>query len=271
MAQKTLINSPIINELVFDYLFTMTLEQRKMFTPKELRFIRTAKRARQFIDSATIDEKLLILAKLGVQFSFIIHREKFAPVHIKEWYEKYKEMSTTDFLKEMTNQKIVVLNDRILVNFLNIMATFSHSDSYLLNLDFHKVGYFINNWKKIEKPNIQSIQESLEYAKIINRLSLNVATELKAIKGETETRELDIILLMYLYENKSSYVGRETIINRFSGLFRKTVIGSAIKRLQEKLLIDRNPIYTNIHQYQITSLGNTAVMDFHRKNLSLTV
>ena len=61
-AQKVLVNSPIINELTFDYLFTMTADQRKLFTPKELRFIRTAKRARQFVSSATIDEKLLLLA-----------------------------------------------------------------------------------------------------------------------------------------------------------------------------------------------------------------
>ena len=209
-AQKVLVNSPIINELTFDYLFTMTADQRKLFTPKELRFIRTAKRARQFVSSATIDEKLLLLAKLGVQFSFIIHREKFPLPHIKEWYEKYKEMAADDFLKEMTDQKFVVLNDRVLVNFLNVMATFSHSDSYLLNLDFHKVGFFINNWKKFEKPNEQNIQEFLEYAKVINRLSLNIATELKTIKGVTEIWELDITLLMYLYDNRTRYVGLDT-------------------------------------------------------------
>lgn len=270
-AQKILVNSPIINELTFDYLFTMTPEQRKLFSPKELRFIRTAKRARQFVNSSSMDEKLLLLAKLGVQFSFIIHREKFPATHIKEWYEKYKEMAAVDFVKEMSDQNLVVLNDRVLVSFLNLMATFSHSDSYLLNLDFHKVGYFINNWKKFEKPNVQSIQESLEYAQVINRFALNITTELKTIKGVTEVRELDITLLMYLYENRNKYVLRETIMNNFCGLYRKTVIGSAIKRLLEKLLIDRNPMYHNRHEYQITALGNTAVMDFHRKNLSLTV
>jgi hypothetical protein len=271
-TKRILINSPVINELTFDYLFSLTSEQREKFAPKELRAIKTAKKARQFVEKTTLDEKLLTLAKLGVGFSFILHNNNpLTARHIKEKYEKYKDMAKDKYLQEMTNEKFVVLTDRVLINFLNVLGNLSHSDMYLLNLDFHKIGQFIHQWKRFDRPDTNSIQEAIEYAKLINRFSLNVAIQVKKVKGVSEIADLDLLLLMYFYDLKAQYVRRETVEAHFGGIYKKTLIASALKRLVEKLLIDRNPIFSNIVEYQITSLGNSSVMNFHRKNLSQTV
>ncbi len=180
-------------------------------------------------------------------------------------------MTKGEFVEEMANEKFVVLTDRILVGFLNIMGNFSHSDSYMLNLDYHKVGYFVNNWKKYDRPDVETVQESLEYAKVINRLSLNMAVEMKSVKGATEIGDLDLILLMYLQDNRGKYISRETIMNTFGMLYRKMVIGAAIKRLFDKVFIERNPMFTQRVEYQITGLGSLTIMEFHTKNLRLTV
>lgn len=270
--RKILINSPIINELCFDYLFGITAADRKKFSPKEIRAIKTAKKARRYVSKATLDEKLLTLAKLGVQFSFILHNKNpLDTKEIKQRYEKYKAMSKIKAVAEMTQERFVVLSDRILINFLNVMGSVTHSETYLLNMDFHKVGGTINNWKDYNRPNMDGIQESLEYAKIINRYTLNVSKAIQTVKGDYSLADLDLNLLMYLFDKQGSYVPRQALELYFMGIYRKTVFTAAIKRLQEKVFIERNPEWATKYEYQITGLGCSAVMDFHRHNLAQTI
>jgi hypothetical protein len=150
------------------------------------------------------------------------------------------------------------------------LADLSHSDTYLLNLDFHKVGHFLNNWKPENRPDIDATQQSLDYAKSINKFALNVSLELKTIKGVFELADLDFNILMMLYDKRTKYVSRDAIDEFFGGLYKKILITAAIKRLSEKVLIERNPVARS-NEYQITAMGNTAVMDFHKKNLANTV
>jgi hypothetical protein len=271
MAKKIIINDPIINEVAFDYLYTLSAGQRNKLNAKELRAIKTPGRARRYIESVTLDEKYGLLAKLGCGFSTIFHNgNPLASKEIKALFEKYKTMSKSEKIADMAANKIVVLSDRVLINFLNVLSDLSHSDVYLLNLDFHKVGQYINNWKEENKPDVDSMQQSLEYARVINKFSLQVSLEMKTIKGVFELNDLDFNILMYLYEYRSQYVTRMRIDDYFSGLYKKTLISAAIKRLAEKVLIERNPT-SNKYEYQITALGNTSVMDFHKKNLAATV
>ena len=71
---------------------------------------------------------------------------------------------------------------------------------------------------------------------------------------------------MYFYDLGQRYVSRETIDRYFAGIYKKTLITAAVKRLVEKSLIERNPT-VRLPEYQITSFGTTAVMSFHTKNL----
>lgn len=268
MAQRVIIHDPIINEIAFDYLFALSIGQRQKLNAKELRACKSPGRARKFIERATLDEKLFLLAKLGCGFSLVFHNgNPLSTKEVKAMYEGYKEMTKGQIIKDMAEKKIVVTSDRVLINFLNILADLSHSDTYLLNLDFHKVGHFLNNWKPENKPDVDAVQQSLEYAKVINKFALNISLEMKTIKGVFDLADLDFNILMYLYDNRTKYVSRDAIDEYLGGLYKKILITAAVKRLLEKVLIDRNPV-ANKHEYQITASGNTAVMDFHKKNLA---
>jgi hypothetical protein len=272
MPKKILINSPIINELVFDYLYNLTPAQKQKFSLKELRAIKSAKKARAFVDRSTLDEKLLLLAKLGVGFSFILHDTNtlMTKREIKARYEKYTNMSAVENLQSMSDEKFVVLTDRILINYLNLMGNQTHSDVYMLNLDFHKVGESINAWKK-EKPSVNSLRKSLEYAIVINRLLLHSAIEHKKIRGVNESSDIDLMLLMYFYSKQNGYVLRETIKQDFDGYYKMTKIGACLKRLRDELLIDRNPVHVNNEEYQITGLGIDKVMSFLKKIINKSI
>jgi len=264
---KQLIHSPIINELCYDFITGITTEDRKKFPNSVLNNIATPYKAKRFVNTSSLDEKLLLLTRLGVQFSFIIHNKNpFNTKEIKARYEKYKGMAHDQLASEMAQEKVVVLSDRILINFLNVMSRLSHTDTYLLNMDFHRVGKAMVQWQ--DRIDMQG--EAIEYARLINRLVLNAAIALKTVKHYHLAAEIDQIILMHLYEKQGQYVPRETIYRIFS-LFRRTAITAGIKRLFDRVFIERNPEETNQYEYQITSLGKESIMEFHTKILSKAI
>ena len=100
---------------------------------------------------------------------------------------------------------------------------------------------------------------------MINKLALVQNMAMKSIRGVTDIGDLDLNVLMHLYD-AGKYVTRGTLDNYFGGVYKKTIITAAVKRLVEKSLIERNPT-VRLPEYQITSFGTTAVMNFHTKNL----
>ena len=261
--RKTLVADNIINELAFDVLFHLSQPNKiGLLTAREIRAVKTAKKAKHFANQMTLDEKLILFAKIGISYSLIIHGTDWK---MKDWYAKVKDMTKGKQVEEASKIKLVVVNDRNVVNFLNVTANLTHSDTYLLNMDFHRVGYFVNTWKDAT-PDADSIAEALDYAKIINKFALVQNMAMKSIRGGTDIGDLDLNLLLYFYDLGQRYVSRETIDSYFAGIYKKTLITAAVKRLVEKSLIERNPT-VRLPEYQITSFGTTAVMSFHTKNL----
>jgi len=264
VRKKTLIGDKVIDELAFDTLFQLSQPDKlHLLSPSELRAAKSAKPARHYASQMSLDEKMRLFAKIGISFSLVIHNSDWK---LKKFFEKYKELTKGQQLAEASKTRLVVCNDRVIVNFLNMMASLTHSDTYLLNMDFHRVGHFVNTWKEAI-PDSNNLAEALEYAKMINKMALVQNMAMKTVKGITDLGDLDLNILMHLYDAGAKYVTRLTLDIFFGGLYKKTLITAAVKRLSEKSLIDRNPT-VRLPEYQITSFGITAVMDFHTKNLS---
>ncbi len=210
----------------------------------------------------TLDEKLILFAKIGISFSFVVHRSDWT---LKDFYKKYKDLTKAQQLTEAVKDRVVVLSNKTVANFLNMTVSLTHSDGYLLNMDFHRVGHFVNTWKEAI-PDADNICQALDYAKMINKLALVQNMAMKSVRGVTDIGDLDLNVLMHLYDAGARYVTRTTLDNYFGGLYKKTIITAAVKRLVEKSLIERNPTI-RLPEYQITSFGTTAVMSFHTKNL----
>lgn len=257
--RRTLINDQIVNELAFDTLFHLSQPDKKdRLTARELRATKTARTARHFASKMTLDEKAILFAKIGISYSLIIHAQDWK---LKDWYKKMKDATKGQQLQEASNIKLVVVNDRKVISHLNVMANLTHSDTYLLNMDFHRVGHFFNTWKDAV-PEASSIAEALDYAKMINRFSLVHNMAMMGVSA------IDLNILMYLYDCGAKYVTRASIDAYFAGLYKKTLISAALKRLVEKVLIERNPASRG-PEYEITAVGTRSVMEFHTKNLNL--
>lgn len=261
--RRTIINNAAVNELTFDVLFHLSQPDKShLLTAKELRATKSAKTARQFASKMSLDERAILFAKIGISYSLIIHATDW---NRKEWYKKVKDLTKGQQLTEASNIKLVVVNDRKVTNFLNLMANITHSDGYLLNMDFHRVGHFVNTWKDAI-PDADNLAEAADYAKMINKLCLVNNLAMKNVRGETDMGDLDLNLLMYLCDCGHRYVSRGAIDGYFGGIYKKTLITASVKRLVEKTLIERNPAVRQ-PEYEITSFGSRAVMNFHSKNL----
>lgn len=263
MRKRVLINDNAINELTFDALFHLSQpDQRDKLTAQELRATKTANSARHYASQMTLDEKLILLAKIGISFYFVLNKNDWT---LKEFYDKYKDLTKGKKLTEASKDRLIVISDRTVVNVLNVMVSLTHSDGYILNMDFHRVGNFINTWKDVV-PDGDNIAEATDHAKIINKLSLVLTMSMKGIREKTDIGDLDLNILMYLYDCGTRYVTREELNRYFGGYYKPTLITTALKRLQVKSLIEQNPT-VRLPEYQITSFGTTAVMSFHTKNL----
>lgn len=262
IRKKTLINDDILNEMAFDVLFHLSQpDKRDRLTATELRATKNAKLAKHYASRMSLDEKLILFAKIGIPFSFVIHPTGWK---LKEWYEKYSVMTKAQQLAEASKEKLVVINDKIIANFLGLMTKTTHSDGYLLNMDFHRVGHFVNTWKDA-KPDTNNLAEGSDHAKMINKLVMVTNLAMKAIKGVTDIGDLDLNILMHLYD-ADRYVTRKALDSYFTGTYKIAVVTAAIKRLGEKSLIEKNPTVRH-PEYQLTSFGITAVLNFHSKNL----
>jgi len=260
---KILINDPIVNELAFDALFHLSQpDKRSKLNARELRAAKTAKQAKHYASQMSLDEKLILFAKIGISYTLDIHGVNWK---LKDWYAKVKSMTKAQQLTEASKIKVVMVNNRKVVNFLNVMANLTHSDGYLLNMDFHRVGNFVNTWK--DKPDSDKISEYLDYGKMINKLIFIANMAMKSIRAVSDIADLDLNILMYLYDAGERYVAKKNLDSCFGGLYKNTIISAALKRLIEKSLIEEDPT-VRLPQYQITSFGTTAVMEFHTKNLS---
>ena len=264
VRKKTLIGDKVVDELAFDTLFHLSQPDKvHLLTAPELRATKTAKAARTFASGMTLDEKFILFAKIGIPFFIGIGNTNW---NLKKFFKKYKDLTKGEKLAEASKTKVVIINDRKVTDFLNMMASLTHSDGYLLNMDFHRVGHFVNTWKDATV-DADNIAEAQDYAKMINKFALVQNMAMKTVRGVTDIGDLDLNVLMYLYDAGARYVSRTTLDNYFGGVYKKTIITAAVKRLVEKSLIERNPT-VRLPEYQITSFGTTAVMSFHTKNLS---
>lgn len=263
VRKKTLIGDKVINELAFDTLFHLSQPDKvHLLSSPELRATKTARAARTFANGMTMDEKMMLFAKIGISYSVVIHNTDWK---LKKFFEKYKELTKGQKLADASKTKLIVCNDRVVADFLNMMASITHSDGYILNMDFHRVGHFFNTWKDAA-PDADNIAEALDYAKMINKFALVQNMAMKSIRGVTDIGDLDLNILMYLYDAGAKYVTRTILDNYFGAIYKKTLITAAVKRLVEKALIERNPT-VRLPEYEITAAGTKSVMDFHTRNL----
>lgn len=267
---KTLIHDFQLNEFLYDVIYHSTDKEKAKLTQRQLRAIETEKRAKNFITRATLDEKLIMLEKMGVQYSVWIHKVKtLYPAQVKKLYKKHKAELSEETISDLLESGLYIVTDRQVASFANLLGNGCHSENYLLNRDFYKIGDHIDEWEDTPHPTNENVREGMQHLKRINKLMLYTSMAIKNAKGFTQIGDLDFHILMYLFNKVDMYVPRETLNQYFRANYRMTVISAALKRMVLSAHVEKNP--KNNSSYMISSLGINTVLGLMTKIVNDTL
>lgn len=260
-----------MNEYVFDCIEKASNEDKNKLSAKHLRSIKTPKSVYRFVNESSLDEKMMVLSKLGYSFEMVLKPSKlYGGKELKTMVKKYKDDERLSALDSTINLEIFATDDKYAIRFLNLLANTCHSESYFLNRNYHKIAKRLNAINGISKNENDNIEETEMYVAAINKFTLSALLHMKEFKGKTQVGDLDFLILLFLFHHQNKYVKRETIFRQFEGYYRPILVTTALKRVTNTFHAERYINGAHV-EYLITSLGIDAVMQFHAKNAKDTL
>lgn len=264
VRERVLINTPILNEFVFDLVFNASETDKQSFTLRQRRQTATPKKTKAFATNSTIDQKLMLLSKLGVGYNIVFGKPKdISRRAIKELYKKMEGKSSDVITENLLSEGICVINDRTVTLFMNMLGNMCDTETYMINRDFHKVAYHVRDWKDFDHPTNEDLTETKESVYVISKMILNFAMMKKEFSGVGQLGEIDLCILNFLFSKRNACVKKTVIIDYFLGVYKKTIVNASLSRLFRSSKIDRSP--TDPDDYSITSLGIESIMRVLKK------
>lgn len=271
MPKKVLLNDPVLNEFIFDWIFMASQEDKKRLSARQLRSIKTPKAAKRFAVSTTLDEKLEFYQKMGGAYAVLLFPNGlFTAKKAQELFAEYESLQPKDRVKYMLDNKVMAVTDRQVALLTNLMANACHNDTYLMNRDFYKIGVHALNWEEPEHALTEATKETLEYVRVLNKMIHNSIMGAKSLTVNKVSNDVDMNILQFLFTKNGNYVTKQVIDDRFRGYYKIATVTSAVKRLMEGLYIDRHPS-SKEREYTLTSLGIEEVMAFIKRTMNQTL
>lgn len=265
-AKRNTILNPYLNEFVYDQMVKATTEQKIKLGGRLLKYMKNSRVAKAFATKSTIEDKAIMLAKLGVSFSWCLNLSK---QKLNEIYEEHSESTASKLSNAMLKEKVFVVTDKQIMSFLGIMAANCHGETYMMNRDFFTMGYKVKEFRKeFSNPTNREIKEGVLIAKDLSRLFLGAMTASRFSDGIFGISSFSLELLMYLYSREKEYITEEEIRSYFGSLYRNFKLTTAIKNLSEAMYIEKGE-GDFVRSYKVTAWGADTVLKFERKVFNL--
>lgn len=264
--KRDILQNPIVSEFVYDCLMKATLEQKKNLNGKLLRATRTSRTAKAFAMKSTQEEKAILLAKLGVSFSWNFNLSK---KRLMELFENRKTMTPTQLTDLMLREKIVIVTDKQVVQFLGVMAANCHSEIYLLNRDFLKAGYMAREFRKeYFSTTLSELKTANLSAKWMARTMVNNIVSGKFCEALFDMPETSICVLLFMFSKDKEFITEQEIRLYFNGIYRGFKLGKSINDLLKVNFIEKSYL-TESKEYCVTKSGIEAVLRFEKRTFSM--
>lgn len=262
MPRKNVSVNPYLSEYVYDLLWNLPLDIRKTISRKYWHLTTSSKRARNFADFSTLEEKMLLFSELGIDYAIVFSQDKIKNTNaLKKVMAMYESDRQAGALQEVSKLKVFVSSDKELSFLLSLMSQTIHTKSYYLNQQLNKTSYHIKNWNKNEiSPEGQELREAVEGSSILDITMLNCAINMDLVQGLFGITPLDMKVLLYLIQYKHTYVEKEIIVEYFAG-YNKKKISTSLKRLKLNGFI-RTHIDLSTLKYTLVREGVKVVGDF---------
>ncbi len=257
------------SEYFFNIFSNLTHEQKLRLDASEKYLFRSEMSIRRFADQGTLEEKVVILTKLGYDWFFGLYPVgKDLPAVMKKAYRQHTIKNTrAEVIQDMIESHVFILDNKAVATALAMMGQNNHSDAFYINRHFFQLPkmleqYELSSSKLFEFFTSQNpIKESAEFRaglqtmdKLIGLVSQMFTVEQNADFLFKLTR-LDIRILLLLFPFRNNYVSLDYLKRHLHPEYSPKAIAARCTFLfMKRNLIDKLP-KTNPISYTIKSDG----------------
>lgn len=265
-AKRDVIVDPFVSEFIYDVIINATLDQRRFLNGKYQKVGRSQRKARAFSVTSTLEEKALMLTKLGVSFAWVfgIDKGKF-----KELMQGMKGMSNTQITDKMLQEKMFVITDKQFAFYSGILAANSHSETWLLNRQFLDAAYRLNEWKQtygsIPVGEAKNVTPAARY---MAKMMLNTIIFSNYVVGAFDINDAEMAVLLYFFSKEKEFLTLDELKSRFNSVYRNFKLIKAVKTLLNAKYIEQGQGEW-AKQYRMTGWGVDIALRFEKKVFSL--
>lgn len=256
---KPQIVDTILNEFVYTALYRADYQSKRELPPKYSKIILDEQAARNFADKSTRDEKEIVLALLGYEFYYVVHRSGKPFNQIKDFLPLMGSKSVVS--KIAAEEGFYVISDREIVSILGLMSGTTHNPFFYLDTELIRQGYNIRKWKK-KYANAKELshRDADESAKMVCKNIYGAMMLSQTCKLSLGLSPAGLSILLYFYAFGILEATPEKLKEILVGRFSPTEITYAIKELVLGHFISKL-----LGKYSITGSGvkkvNTAFHD----------
>lgn len=268
MPKVEIIRNPFLNSVMYDVCYNLPDEVKKSLSIYYRRILFSERRTKFFCENSSIDTKLKFFHAIGLSNALTIFPDKTkSGVALKEILKKYDQQKLAAAQKGHAMLGVYVTTDKETAFLLGLMGQNINSKSFLLNLDYNKVGYHIKEWdKKLNNPAHKELLDTAENAVIVTNTIFNGLLNMNAAITLFGINSVDLQIILYFFTKRETYVSRETVWDKFEGYIVKRKTTMSLKRLMTNDYIKKHFDWKHL-RYTITSKGIDLVNQYVQRVL----
>jgi hypothetical protein len=254
-SKKSLIDIPPLREYIYTVFYNATTRVKNAIPPRFLKYVRSHREAKKFIDNSNLDEKIVLLSMLGIRWFLVFVDDKTTSLHdLRQLLSKFKEDKKLLALKEIIELQLFVTSDKELIYLLGLMSQVIDTAPYKTYSELSRSGYSklpqqLVKGSTTDEADIFFIQSTLNSPLVLKRSEILF-----------DLSELQMLILLFLYPRKHAYVLASNVELFFDGRYNPRQVSGALRDLLRTDHIQKD--IGKDYKVTITALGITKVNRF---------
>lgn len=259
-------SDPVLTEITYSVLRSIENKDKVRLKGRHLMAAKNESTAKFFATNSSLEDKLLLFSAMGMTYFLVIANSPALTIrNLSEILDKYKTDDKLSTIREFAKLNIYISSNKQFLHLLGLMEQSINHPSYILNLEYNRIGYHLKKWSTSAKSVYDMpIRESIQNADLIVKTMLNSVLTLESSQGIFGISPLEMKILLYLYPFRNIYVSIDKLWNYFLADMGKNRVSNNIKRLMEAQYVQKSALSED-REYTITGLGISVVNSFVQK------
>lgn len=270
--RKYAYSTPQEEEYIFGCLLNFPAWAKSKLLPSELKILQSESSIRRFVQTATYDQKKLLLAKGGI-YSVTLYvdanKQVDTPI-MQDWKKMYKAVNIAGKLRtvldDLRDNNVFVISSRQEIAAAYLVAQHVHTPYWSINQNYKRM-YSAQERAKFKGLNISETtfyaeQKEADQARdmVANFFLISQSSE-NYIKHTLKLELLDVRIIIFLFMFRDKMVGRTAIFRTLPG-YSKTAISNRLTRLVKNGYLDINQSNRSSPSYTVAEMGITVACEF---------